>query len=159
MSFNVGISKTKFVKVNDVVTKHSKGSGNMTFAEGVTSTLASVFENGSIVKDENGDPIKKRVYSSWNLKFVGNALEASKGLDNGAYIDIDEGWLVKREWTDERNNKRDYIEITISDFSLSEFSSQNLSGDGDDVAFTELPVDESFEHPFVNQGVQTTNSP
>ena len=60
-----------------------------------------------------------RVYSYWEGRFIGNALEPAKALQNGQSIYIVNGWIEKENTTGKNGKKYTNTIVVITDFVLS----------------------------------------
>lgn len=105
MGLDLGESRSKRIAVSNVTMRFNV-SEKILFANFITSHKTG----RTILKD--GVSIPERKYRTWMGRFVGNALEAAKGLADKQYIDIVNGWL---DWDDYDNS----IYICVSDFVLS----------------------------------------
>ena len=120
MSLNV--SGSKYVTVYDPTIRLNY-SEKVIFAKLVTSRKSDKAkvdeETGEILTDADGKQIMRREYSRWEARFVGNALEAAKGLRNGDRIDIVNGWMVNEPYMG--NDKKEHYSsyVVISEFTLS----------------------------------------
>lgn len=106
MSLN--ISGSKYVKVYDPSMRLDY-SDKVIFANLVTSR-----KTGNVKLDETtGNQIAERAYSRWEGRFMGNALEAAKGLRSGAVINIINGWIVCEPYKgrDGKEHYRTYANI------------------------------------------------
>lgn len=121
MSLNV--SGSKYVIVYDPTIRLNY-SEKVIFAKLVTSRKSDKAkvdeETGEILTDADGKQIMRREYSRWEARFVGNALEAAKGLRNGDRIDIVNGWMVNEPYMG--NDKKEHYSsyVVISEFTLSD---------------------------------------
>lgn len=121
MSLNV--SDSKYVTVYDPTIRLNY-SEKVIFAKLVTSRKSDKAkvdeETGEILTDTDGKQIMRREYSRWEARFVGNALEAAKGLRNGDRIDIVNGWMVNEPYMG--NDKKEHYSsyVVISEFTLSD---------------------------------------
>ena len=116
MSLNV--SDSKYVTVYDPTIRLNY-SEKVIFAKLVTSRKSDK-ATGEILTDADGKQIMRREYSRWEARFVGNALEAAKGLRNGDRIDIVNGWMVNEPYMG--NDKKEHYSsyVVISEFTLSD---------------------------------------
>lgn len=80
--------------------------------------------DGIIFGDLQTDRKKKtrgKEHSSWEGRFVGDAFEKVKTLEQNARIDILDGWVEKDECTREKDGRHfEKFYVTINDFALSE---------------------------------------
>lgn len=134
MSLNV--SGSKYVRVYNPAIRLNY-SDRVVFADLVSSRKTGNVkvdkETGEVtVNPQTGKEVRERAYSRWEGRFVGNAFEPSKGLRDGAAIDIISGWVTHEPF--KGNDGRDHVKavVTIADFSPSDVA------DGEDVG----PVEE-----------------
>lgn len=129
MSFNIGKGESKFVMVSNVTMKFA-------FSEKVVFAVLRTSRKTTDVDRTTRESVSKRVYTNWEGRFVGNALEPAKALRNGQAINIENGWLEK-ETKEVNGHKYTNVYAVISDFTLCE--SKNES-DSDDMAFDEMDL-------------------
>ena len=123
MSFNIGEKQSKYVVVNNVTMRFSF-SEKVLFADLRTSRKTGKpkvnKQTGEIVTNDNGEPVAERTYSHWDGRFVGNALEPAKALQNGQAINIVNGWVDKEYSVGKDGKKYTNIVVIITDFELSD---------------------------------------
>lgn len=123
MSFNVGEGNSRYVAVSNVTMRFAF-SERVLFADLRTSRKTGRpkvdKDTGAVVTDEKGNPVPERVYTYWEGRFVGNALEPAKALGNGQAINIVNGWIDKETWTGENGKRREKTFVVITDFVLSD---------------------------------------
>ena len=127
MSFNIGENKNKYVTVSNV-TMRFVSSEKVLFADLRTSRKTGRFkidkQTGEAITTKDGTPVAERIYSHWEGRFVGNALEPAKELQNGQSINIVNGWIEKENTT---GKKYTNTIVVITDFVLSDFKSYDDS--------------------------------
>ena len=67
-------------------------------------------------KNQNGDYIN----SSWNIVFLGGALEKAKQLKDRQRIHINKAKLTNRSYKDKEGNSKWWMQITAFDFDILE---------------------------------------
>lgn len=72
-------------------------------------------------KDQNGDYIN----SSWNIIFLGGALEKAKQLKDRQRIHINKAKLTNRSYKDKEGNSKWWMQITVFDFDVLEHGKKN----------------------------------
>jgi len=130
MSFNIGENKNKYVTVSNV-TMRFVSSEKVLFADLRTSRKTGRFkidkQTGEAITTKDGTPVAERIYSHWEGRFVGNALEPAKELQNGQSINIVNGWIEKENTTGKDGKKYTNTIVVITDFVLSDFKSYDDS--------------------------------
>lgn len=125
MSFNIGAHNSRYVAVSNI-TMRFDFSEKVLFADLRTSRKTGRFKTdgtGEIVTDEKGNAIPERVYTYWEGRFVGNALEPAKALRSGQTINILNGWIDKEVWKGGDNKRHEKVYAVITDFELADFTS------------------------------------
>lgn len=122
MSLNV--SGSKYVRVYNPAIRLNY-SDRVVFADLVsgrkTGNVKVDKETGEVVVNpQTGKEVPERTYSRWEGQFVGNAFEASKGLRDGASIDIISGWVTYEPY--KGRDKKDHIKavVVITEFAPSD---------------------------------------
>lgn len=122
MSFNIGENKNKYVTVSNV-TMRFVSSEKVLFADLRTSRKTGRFkidkQTGEAITTKDGTPVAERIYSHWEGRFVGNALEPAKELQNGQSINIVNGWIEKENTTGKDGKKYTNTIVVITDFVFS----------------------------------------
>ena len=130
MSFKIGENKNKYVTVSNV-TMRFVSSEKVLFADLRTSRKTGRFkidkQTGEAITTKDGTPVAERIYSHWEGRFVGNALEPAKELQNGQSINIVNGWIEKENTTGKDGKKYTNTIVVITDFVLSDFKSYDDS--------------------------------
>lgn len=121
---SLDISGSRYVKVFDPEMREEV-SEKILFAN-----LASGRKTGVQKKDKEtgelvfhpvtNEPVYERAYSRYQGRFVGNALEAAKGLSGGETIDIISGWVVNEPYIGNDKKKHYTAVVTVTDFTLSD---------------------------------------
>ena len=118
---NVGREESRFVVVSGVTMKFSV-SENILFADLRTSHKTGQYKvdkaTGEIVTDGAGKPVPERTYTHWEGRFIGGALEAAKGLQDGTAINILNGWVDKYEKQGKNGKTYTNIYVAITDFEV-----------------------------------------
>ena len=128
MSLN--ISGSKYVRVYDPTIK-------LNFSDKVLlANLVSSRKTGNakldketgevVINQETGKEVAERAYSRWEGRFVGNAFEPSKGLCDGASIDIVSGWMTNEPFVG-KDEKTHYKTVVF----IAEFVPSDVA-DGED---------------------------
>lgn len=131
MSLNLGEGISKFVIVRNASMRF-QFSEKVVFADLYVSRKTGNFkvdgETGeAVLKD--GQPVPERVYTKWEGRFCGNALEAAKTLQNGQAINITQGWMEKDENVSKKTGKvYTNVYVMITDFELCD----GLQGEDED---------------------------
>lgn len=129
MSFNIGKGESKFVTVSNVTMKFA-------FSEKVVFAVLRTSRKTTEVDKGSGQSVVKRVYTNWEGRFVGNALEPAKALRNGQTINIENGWLEK-ETNNVNGHKYLNVYAVVSDFTLCEPKDE---ADDEDMVFDETDL-------------------
>ena len=126
MSFNIGENQSKYVAVSNVTMRFAF-SEKVLFADLRTSRKTGKpkvdKETGEVITTKDGTPLAERVYSYWEGRFIGNALEPAKALQNGQSINIVNGWIEKENTTGKDGKKYTNTIVVITEFVLSDFKS------------------------------------
>ena len=72
-------------------------------------------------KNQNGDYIN----SSWNIVFLGGALEKAKQLKDRQRIHINKAKLTNRSYKDKEGNSNWWMQITAFDFDILEHGTKS----------------------------------
>ena len=72
-------------------------------------------------KNQNGDCIN----SSWNIVFLGGALEKAKQLKDRQRIHINKAKLTNRSYKDKEGNSKWWMQITAFDFDILEHGTKS----------------------------------
>lgn len=72
-------------------------------------------------KNQNGDYIN----SSWNIVFLGGALEKAKQLKDRQRIHINKAKLTNRSYKDKEGNSKWWMQITVFDFDILEHGTKS----------------------------------
>jgi|GEM_PF-613291 len=72
-------------------------------------------------KNQNGDYIN----SSWNIVFLGGALEKAKQLKDRQRIHINKAKLTNRSYKDKEGNSKWWMQITTFDFDILEHGTKS----------------------------------
>lgn len=121
MSLNLGDGISKYVVVRNASMRF-QFSERVVFADlfvsRKTGNVKVDSETGeAVLKD--GQPVHERVYTKWEGRFCGNALEAAKTLQNGQAINITQGWMEKDENVSKKTNRvYTNVYVMITDFEL-----------------------------------------
>ena len=124
MSLNV--SGSKYVRVYNPSIRLNY-SDRVVFADLVSGrkTGSMKVDKGTgevVLNPQTGKEVPERVYSRWEGRFVGNAFEPSKGLRDGASIDIISGWATYEPF--KGGDGKDHVKavVTIAEFAPSDIA-------------------------------------
>lgn len=128
---SLDISGSKFVTVYDPSIKLNF-SDKVVVASLVTSRKTGNpkvdKKTGEVVTNpDTGKEVQERAHSRWEGRFMGNAFEASKGLQNGDCIDIISGWV-----THEPRPGKDGVKYYMPVANITDFTPSNVA-EGEDI--------------------------
>lgn len=119
MSLNVGNESSRVVVYNAAMKFNV--SESIVFADLRTSHRTGGYKvnkrTGVVLLDKHNKPVPERTYTTWEGRFMGDALEAAKGLRDGTVINIINGWVDKSQKVSKGKTYTNVF-VVITDFEV-----------------------------------------